>query len=159
VAQDEDALPPVRRTDLIRSQHRPFRIVPDTGQGPEYGVDPSNSEGSDVLQDDVSRFHLANDAGDVEEDARPLSSDACTCSGEGDVLAWESCTDDIDLTHERSAVEVGDVAAPHRARIQSLIFHPRQEHGRCVGIPLDTADQACSEHGTDGKVEPSDTAA
>jgi hypothetical protein len=53
--EDEDALPPVCRSNVGSSKACPVRVIPERGQVAEYAVEPAASEGGDVLHDDELR--------------------------------------------------------------------------------------------------------
>ena len=70
-------------------------------------------------------------------------------AGDGEGLAQlrVARSDDVHDTTPRATVKLSKIAAPNRARLQSLFFHPRQEKGRTVGVPLDCTNKAGSGHG------------
>jgi hypothetical protein len=51
----------------------------------------------DVLQDNESWFHLANNTADFIEEAASLALQSCALSGVTDVLAWETSDDAINV--------------------------------------------------------------
>ena len=51
--------------DSCRAEHAPFRIEPEIGQLSKYTSDIPSKQTWDVLQEDESGFHLANDASDM----------------------------------------------------------------------------------------------
>jgi hypothetical protein len=79
---------------LVRAEHRPFRIEPCCGQGPENVSESSSKEPWYVLQDDVAGSYQAN----ASSDGRPevpgvIGSETPSCDAER--LAWESGGDDV----------------------------------------------------------------
>jgi hypothetical protein len=146
----------VRRSDSGRGKAIPFRIEPEFGQVREHSVKPSRSESCDVLHDDVSRSHLANDSSILGPEARPSAVEPFALSGERHVLTRKSASDAIHDSTPRLAVECGNIV-PDRSRFQGLVFHPGHEDGRSEGVPLDITDSSGSSHGeTDSKLEATD---
>lgn len=83
-------------TQIRRRNASPFRIKPCFGQRPKNGVQSVGSNGSDVLQHDVSRSHHANDSHEfVEQAAACAFLDAGLLAGGADVLAGEAANDNI----------------------------------------------------------------
>jgi len=64
----------------------------------------------------------------------------------GDAKGWagKSRSDDVHHAAKRSGVEVSHIACPNRRRLQARLFHPFQQDGRSVGVPLDVAHNAMS---------------
>lgn len=56
---------------MVRSEHSPFRIVPQRGQVPENNVKSPRSEYWAVLHEHVARSYLANDPRHVFPHAAP----------------------------------------------------------------------------------------
>jgi hypothetical protein len=74
----------------------PFRIVPDLGQRPEYSVQPSSKQRCHVLQHNNSGLEFSNHANGFKEQSASLAIKSCPSSGVGNILTWETATDDID---------------------------------------------------------------
>jgi hypothetical protein len=71
-------------------------------------------------------------------------------------LTGESGSEDIHFAAPWATVEGGNVRAD-KSLIQGLVFHPRHESGRCIGVPLDVQNGSAVGHGElDSEVEPSD---
>jgi hypothetical protein len=77
----------VRRTNVVRSQHFPFRIVPALVQAAEDNVETSPNKLGGVFHEDVLRSNFPNDAEHLEPEGRFFSGDAGAVSGGTDVLA------------------------------------------------------------------------
>lgn len=77
--------------------------------------------------------------------------------GDGERLARVPRCDHVDVPAKRAAVEVLQVTAPDRCRIQDLVLHPCQEDGRSVGIPLTVAHHSGWDGKSDTFVQPSDS--
>jgi hypothetical protein len=76
-------------------------------------------------------------------------------SGTGERLAWEAGSEEIHASSPRCRVEGGQVR-PDRSRIQGLVFHPRHEDGRCVGVPLNVTHGSAFHTGeSESELEPS----
>jgi hypothetical protein len=143
----------MRRSAAGRAEQAPFRIEPELGQVPENGSERSASvdrnDPWDVLQHDPLRSYLAKDACDVMPEAGSVSVlDAGPFTGCADVLAGEARSDEIHCAAPRHAVE-GREIIPNKGFAQGLVFQPRHEDGRCVGVPLNVTHSA----GSDGKLE------
>tara|TARA_R100000808_G_scaffold16704_1_gene37524 strand:+ start:454 stop:672 length:219 start_codon:yes stop_codon:yes gene_type:complete len=68
--------------NIVRSQHRPFCIVPRFGQLSEYGIHPPHKQAWDVFQEDVSGSSQANESDDFKEQPAPLSVDPFPLAGD-----------------------------------------------------------------------------
>jgi hypothetical protein len=136
--QKPEALTTVGGANGGCGEQTPFRIEPEVGKILEDEREASGSLGGvevrDVLQEDEARSHVSDDPGDVgPEPSGIVNSTAQT--GSGPRLAREPCADEIHGPSPRAAVE-GLEIVPDRRSIQGLIFHPRHESGRCVGVPF-----------------------
>jgi hypothetical protein len=125
-------------------------------------LDGSNSiwagvkQPGDVLEEDEAGSYLANHPSDGRPDPA-LVVGAAPGSCDADGLAGEAGGDEIDSPGELVHGEPLEVAAPHRCRIQALVLHTREEHGRSEGVPLAVSHHSCvGEHGADSEVEPAD---
>jgi hypothetical protein len=141
VGQDPEALPPMRGTNIVRSQLTPFRVVPQRGQVPENSTKPPNSEHWRVLHERESWSYLANDASELRPQAASLSVDACSFAGCADVLAGEPAADDVNVSSPWVAVE-GLHVIPDREAWQVPVSLPGEQDGSAVGINLNSADGA-----------------
>jgi hypothetical protein len=78
---------------------------------------------------------------------------ALALTGRGERLAGEAGRDDVHASSERASVE-GVEVRPDRSLIQGLVFHPRHEHGRCVGVPLNVSHGDGGDSGeSEGELE------
>jgi hypothetical protein len=107
----------------------------------------------DILVQDEGRLDLADDARDVRPQvawvvrAEPSASDRKR-------LARIARAENVHRAAPRAAVD-GSNVVPDRRAIQGRVFHPRHEHGRSVGFPLDVTQSAISGTGEeDPEVEP-----
>jgi hypothetical protein len=64
-SNDPDSISLVGGTHGVRAEHAPLRIEPHRGQVTKDDSESSSSESWGVLHEDVSGFHLANNAGEV----------------------------------------------------------------------------------------------
>jgi hypothetical protein len=74
--ENPDSLSSMRSANGGRSQHSPFRIVPERGQVSEDNVESSTSESWGVFHEDESRSNLANDASHLPPESGPFSAEA-----------------------------------------------------------------------------------
>jgi len=142
------------------SQAEPLRIEPEVGQGSEYvpkdSTPRSGKQPSDVFQEDESRSHLANDLSDSGKEVAFVFF-CSLLAGDTEGLAGEPGSDEIHLAAPRVRVE-GEQVVPDRSCTQGLVFHPRHESGRGVGVPLDVTHSAVllSEGEFDSELEAAD---
>lgn len=124
--------------DLGCAETIPFRREPDRGQVfhnlLEGGSAVDAEESGDVLDEEKSRPNCADNSDDFWPEP-PLVIGAAAPAGGAGRLAGEAGRDEIHSAAPRSAVE-GREIVPDRSPIQGLVFHPRHESGRCVGVPL-----------------------
>jgi hypothetical protein len=113
----------VRRSNVGRSKTIPLRIEPEVGQVAENSVESSGNKGADVLHEDETRLHLGDDAGHFAPEAGLLSVDTRAFSGEADVGAGESASDEIHRSTPRVSIEGSDVV-PHRKHREAAVSLP-----------------------------------
>ncbi len=141
------------------AETRPLDIEPEVGKVPKHVVESSLDQGRDVLAEHEPRRDLVDDSGNLgPEPAVVLDASAPPGGGEGQ--AGEAGRDEIHAAAPRAAVEGLDVV-PHRSLIQGLVFHPRHEDGRSVGVPLDVTHSAAgvSEGEAEAQLEAADPGA
>ncbi len=144
----------MRGTQVARSQTDPFRIEPEIGHASEYGVESSNSEPAHVLQEESAGSNVANDPLDMLPDPTLVGLGELL-PGLAERLTREAGRDEINPAAIREAVE-GLEIVPNKRPIQGLVFHPRHESGRCVGVPLNVTHSSIVRSGeADPKLEPS----
>jgi hypothetical protein len=97
VGNNPDAVSSVRGTNGARRYAMPFRIIPDLGHVPENNVQPATKQRCHVLQDRVERSYQAKGSNDFPVESRTGSGKSGAITGEADVLAWESGSDNIGL--------------------------------------------------------------
>ena len=144
VGHDPDAVPLVRSAGGARSQHSPFRIVPQRGQVAENTSKPARSEHWGVLHEHVPRSYLANNPRALSPQPAPLAVDPCPASGRGNVLAREAAADGIDPSSPWSPVERPHVV-PDREPRQESVALPLEQHAARVFLQLDGAHAGMPE--------------
>jgi hypothetical protein len=156
VGQHEDALPPVRRADVARSDTRPFRIEPERGKVGKQLTESMSIEPWHVFEEDDRGVALSDDSDDGRPDP-PLVVGALPLAGDGPRLTREARRDEIHDSTPRLASE-GRNVVPDRSEIQGLVFHPGHEDGRGEGFPLDVANGSIpfSESHSEPEIEPTD---
>jgi hypothetical protein len=102
---DPNPLSAVRGANGGRSQHSPLRIVPESGQVPEYDFEPPSRKSWGVFHEDVSWSYLANDARHLSPESRPLAVKPCAATGDADVLAREPARNNINNASPRASVK------------------------------------------------------
>jgi len=134
----------VRRSGIDRSQHRPFRIVPERGQVSENNSKSPRSKHWGVLHEHVSGFHLANDPGEFGPKAAAGSCDSGSPTGGRNVLAGETSGDDVDATSPWVPVE-----CPHVVEYgefgQDSIGLAGAEDSLTIGVDLDGSNATMAE--------------
>ena len=136
--EDEDSLSLVRRSDIGRSEHTPFRIEPERGKVGKNVGEPKRNVPCDVLEESQAGSRLGEDASDLGPQMSLVGiSESFACLAER--LAGVSACDEIHASTPRTSVE-GSEVRPDRSAIQGLVFHPGHEDGRGEGVPLDVAN-------------------
>jgi hypothetical protein len=98
-----------------------------------------------VLQEDESRSHLANDPGGIGPHV-PRVGLSKSLAGDGEGRAGKSRRDDVDSSAPGGSVEVADVAVDReRARSQESFTLASAKDVDPVGVDLDGADGAPAE--------------
>src|SRR6266700_730438 len=145
VGPDEEAFAFVRRANFRRRDKSCLTLVAHCSQVSPNIVEGELKMATDVFEEDVCRPALRDDSCDLGPEPSGVSlAESLACGGHCGAGVSSS-----DETHSRkwSGIELFQVAAPNRRWLQGLVFHPRQEHGRGVGIALDTGHQACPQSG------------
>jgi hypothetical protein len=153
VGDDEEPLAPVGRADLRRREEACRKPVAHADQSSgDLGKSEAQMMG-DVLEEDEGRLALADDPRDVRpEVSRVRRAEPPACHAER--LARIARAEDVHRAVPWAAVEGGNVV-PDRRAIQGRVLHPRHEHGRGVGFPLDVTQNTKSGTGEqDAEVEP-----
>lgn len=144
VGQNPKPFSSVRRSNVIRSQHAPLRIVPRRGQLSENGSKVGVSKETwDVLQEAESRSYLANDPDSVGPHISLVLISAAL-AGDGERLARESRSDNIHRSTPRSTVKGSDVI-PNWEHGKQTVGLPPQQDFPAVRLDLDGADGFESE--------------
>jgi hypothetical protein len=139
-----DTVSLMMRSGVSSSEHSPSRIIPHRGQVSENTSKPATSEHWAVLHKDVSRLHLANDAGHVRPHSASFAVDTCAFSGRADVLARKAARYDVNNASPWPSVK-GLYVIPDRERRQASVILPGNQDARGVCIPLDSAHGAPSK--------------
>jgi hypothetical protein len=122
------------------TEHAPLRIEPEVGQRPENNIKPPASDRWDVLHEDVSRSHFANDSVHLPPETAALSCEACAFAGDADVLAGKATGHDIDSPSPCGPVELGNVIVNLHVCGQVAIGLPRPQNATAVRVDLHRAD-------------------
>ncbi len=150
VGEHEEPLTPMGRADLRRREEACRKAV---AQADQVSGDLGKAEPQmmgDVLEEDEGRGDLADDAGDLRPEVARVVR-AAHPSGGRERLARIARSDDIHRAAPWAAIEGGNVV-PDRCRIQGRVRHPRHEHGRGEGFPLDVTQSSVPGTG-DGEPE------
>jgi hypothetical protein len=134
----------VRRSNVGSSQHCPSTVIPERGQITEHDSESSSNERWTVFHEDVSGSNLANDPRHVSPHSAALACNACTLSGNADVLARKAARYDINNSSPRSAVK-GLNVIPYRERREKAVILSGGKYASCVWLPFDCADSSPSE--------------
>ena len=140
----EKSLSMMARSHITRSEHSPFRIVPQRGQVPENNVKSPRSEYWAVFHEDVARSYFANDPRHVLPHSAALSGDACALPGCADVLAREASRYHVNKSAPWSSVK-GLNVIPNRERREKAFILSGGKYSSGVGFPLDCTDAFPSE--------------
>lgn len=139
--QEPESLPLVGCANGGCGEQTPLRIEPEVGKILEDVGKPSDSlpwvESGDVLQEDVRRCHVSDDSCDLRPEPTVVVNSTSPASRRPG-LTREPRTDEIHDTAPLMASE-GREIVPDGRSIQGLVFHPRHESGRCVGVPLNVS--------------------
>jgi hypothetical protein len=130
---------------VCRRKHRPLRIEPEVGQRSEYGIKSPASDRWDVLHEDISRSHFANDSVHLPPEAAALAGETCAFAGDADVLAGKTPSNDIDSPSPCGPVELGNVIVNLHVCGQVAIGLPRPQNATAVRVDLDRADGAVTQ--------------
>jgi hypothetical protein len=106
----------VGREYIASSQHAPLSIKPHCGQVTEDDVKSIGSKPWGVFHEDETRSHFANDASELGPQTRSVSTQTCFFSSNGNVLARESASDDVDFSSPGVPVEGLDVVPDREER-------------------------------------------
>ncbi|MCY3784617.1 MAG: hypothetical protein OXG79_12655 [Chloroflexi bacterium] len=130
----------------FRAEHAPLRSEPEIGQRAEYGSKSGWSKDAwRILQEDVTRSHIANDSGDIWPEPSLVLLPA-PLAGDAERLAREPRSDDIHDATPRAAVERSEVT-PDRRFVQATLRHTRDHDRGVIGFPFDVADGSCLGNG------------
>jgi hypothetical protein len=140
--EDEKTLAPVRCADFRRRKQSCRKDVAHADQfSGDFGKSETEMMG-DIFEKDDGRIAFADNPGDMGPEMAWIGL-AKSATRDRERLARVARSEDIHEAAPWSAVEGGKVV-PDRCRIQSLVFHPRHERGRCVGFPLDVTHSPVS---------------
>lgn len=142
VGQDEESATPVRTADFSRCEQARFCAI---AQSLKAAGDLGKSQidvSLDVLNEDRSGLHFADDARDLGPQVPGISLTA-PLSGQAKWLAGITGREEMNASAPRSAVE-GSQIVPDRCLIQGRVRHPCHESGRSMSFPLDETCSAIS---------------
>jgi hypothetical protein len=123
VGENPNALAAMRRANVGRSQHSPFRIIPERGQIGEHTVESSMSESWRVFHADESRSYLAHDASVLAPQSRARSVEAGAGAGDGYVLTRKAARNDVNTASPCFSVKSSHII-PDRERGQRAAILP-----------------------------------
>ena len=133
VGDDEDARPPMQRTDGEGLDDLPLRSVTDVAQIAEHAVETTRKQRSDVLGHDPLRPQLFDEALHLRPQPGALSVEALPEPGERQVLAREAAAEDLDgldenaaqLAHVGEAWNVRPACGEHGPAVRVRLAVPR----------------------------------
>jgi hypothetical protein len=131
--------------DVGGTEHAPLRIEPEFGQRPENNIKPPASDCWDVLHEDESRSHLANDPVHLPPETAALSCEARAFSRDRDVLAREAPGEDIDSPSPCGPVELGNVIVDLHLGRQPTFVASCLQNGAAVRVDLNRANGAVTQ--------------
>jgi hypothetical protein len=153
VGEHEEPLAPMRRADLRRREEACRKPV---AQADQVSGDLGKAEAQmmgDVLEEDEGRGDLADDPGDLRPEVARVVRAAHPAGGR-ERLARIARQQEVHAAAPRSAVE-GSKVVPDNRVIQGRVLHPRHEHGRSEGFPLDVTQSAVPGTGeSEPEIEP-----
>ncbi len=172
-SDEPEPITAVKSADFGRSEHRPLRIEPEAGQGPEYVSQPERSEPADVLKDEVSGSNQAKNPLDSTPEP-PFIRDAFPSSGEAERLAGYARGDDVagngvdgphvvvdvgvgeSLSEDASAprVDFADLHCPHPSPLETEIEEP---HPRAQGHDIHASPRAAASLRAKAQASPTDS--
>lgn len=115
VANNENSLANVRRPEVRRGQHSPFRIVPARGQVAENSSKAPSKQRCHVFHEDESRSNKANDPGELGPQSALFAANPFSLACITDVLARKAAAHQIDV--ERRAASSPPLAAKKVANV------------------------------------------
>lgn len=125
----------------------PLRIEPQGGKVAEDAIKSSSkNEPWHILKKNNGRRGFVDDLRDGRPDPAFIV-ESLLGSGGAPRLAGESRSEAIHCAMPASRRKPLEFAAPNRSALQALFRHPRQEHGRTVGFPLNVSHHARPGHG------------
>nr|WP_290564883.1 hypothetical protein [Akkermansia sp.] len=138
------ALSLMRGAHVVRSQHHPFRIIPDRGQVSKNTSKPASSEHWGVLHKDKSWSYLANNPAHFPPEPGTLPINTGSFSCRGNVLAREASRYHVNKAAPRSSVK-GAYVIPNRERREYSVILPGEQYACGIGFEFDGANGADSE--------------
>jgi hypothetical protein len=141
VGQNPDSFSDVRSAGVVRSEHAPFRIVPQRGQIPENNSKSAKSEHWAVLHPHKLRSHFANHPSHFAPKAGAFSVDSRAFAGRADVLAREAARYHVNKSSPRRSVKGANVI-PNRKRRETPIILTGEQNACGVSVNFDSADSS-----------------
>ncbi|GER08837.1 hypothetical protein GCM10007972_24650 [Iodidimonas muriae] len=150
--EDEEPLALVGRADFRRREQSRRKAVAHADQvSGDLGKSEAQMMG-DIFEEDEGRLALGRNARDMRPEVARVGR-AEPPPGDREWLARIARSEDVHAAAPRAAIE-GSNVVPDNSRIQGRVFHPRHEHGRGIGFPLDVTHSAVSGAGdVQGEIE------
>jgi hypothetical protein len=152
VGNNEDPVPPVRGAEGTSVKTIPNSVVPARGKVPEHDVESASAKGGDVFDEDPRRPDFVDDSVELSPQSRPGPVESGSAAGDGDVLAREPATDEVDGLEQPTAglgagvldvdepVNVGPVLLEDFARIRILFNLPNHFHTGALETEVQAAN-------------------
>ncbi len=135
LGKDEQPFALVGRADFRRREEARRKSVAHADQSSgDLGKAEAEMMG-DILEEDEGRRAFPDDARDVGPEVAGVTR-ALSLARQTERLARIARSDNVHRSTPRAAVECGNIVPERRLR-QGLVFHPRHEDGRGIGVPLD----------------------
>lgn len=122
----------MRGSNGARSEHRPFRIEPESGKPFEDRSQSAGAESCGVLDEDERRLGFGDDAEHLEPETASGASETSATARCRDVLARESTGDDVALAAPGATVKADNIASN-----KDLIPESFTQDVLAVGFPFD----------------------
>lgn len=136
----------MRRSDIVRSQHTPFRIVPAFGKVTQDGIEISRGKKPwDVLKECVAGSYLANDAECIGPHvAVVICTSTFTGNGEGLAQSREPRSDAIHNATKRGSVESPDISE-YRGIVVDAVDNPLSDNFSTVFVIFHVSNYPMSQ--------------
>ena len=142
--ENPNPVSPVARADVSRSQHLPFRIIPERGKITEDSGKTSSNKHRTVFHERESRSNIADNSRKLAPQSATRAVDARAFSRHGDVLTGEAAADDVDAAAPRAPVERAHVFKDGERREEAVAL-PRHKDSAAERFDFDGAYGAPSQ--------------